>query len=75
LGVPLIQWGFKDPSALYPLNRYTVEAFEQEIFNIQYHMKMPRSEVLSWPLTERRRNWAMLVEQRKFEKNQTERPE
>jgi hypothetical protein len=68
----LTQWGFKDISRFTPLTGMTMEHIDQEIFNVVYHLKQSRNEVLSWPSSVRRRIWKQFKEQKEFEEQKKE---
>jgi len=53
-----------------PLFGADLDAFEQETFNLIYHLRQPRSEVMSWPTSVRRDMWRRYMKQREFEQRQ-----
>ena len=45
---------FRDLSPLCRPVLYDMDDFDQEIFNLMWHLKQSRSEIMSWPSSERR---------------------
>jgi hypothetical protein len=49
-----------------------MDDFEQEIFNLMWHLKQSRSEVMSWPSSERRIIWKKYQKQVELERKAIE---
>ena len=59
-----------DRSLFVPLLDYSLAGFNQEIFNLVFHIKQQWSEVMSWPSSVRGAMWNLFKEQRKFDEKQ-----
>ncbi len=59
---------FRDLSPLCRPVLYDIDDFEQEIFNLQWHLRQARSEVLSWPTSVRKIEWDKYCKQIKLER-------
>ena len=64
------QWGAKSYQLLLPILDFDIEHFDQLVYNIMYHLKQQRSEVLSWPTSEMRRIWRRHLKQMEFEQKE-----
>ncbi|MEW6352378.1 MAG: hypothetical protein AB1646_25275 [Thermodesulfobacteriota bacterium] len=42
------------------------------MFNLVYHLKQSRNEVMSWPISERRDMWKRMIAQYDFESAEAE---
>ena len=59
---------FRDLSPLCRPVLYNMDDFEQEIFNLMWHLKQSRSEIMSWPSSERRNLWKKYQNQVELER-------
>jgi hypothetical protein len=48
---------FRDLSPLCRPCLYDLDDFDQEIFNLMWHLKQSRNEIMSWPSSDRKRLW------------------
>lgn len=62
-----MEWGLVDRSIFVPMQGYTETNFNQEVFNLVFHLKQQWSDVMSWPSSVRVAMWEMFLEQRKFD--------
>ena len=60
---------FRDLSPLCRPVLYNLDDFDQEIFNLMWHLKQSRSEIMSWPSSERRTMWNKYKKQVELERN------
>ena len=59
---------FRDLSPLCRPVLYDMDDFDQEIFNLMWHLKQSRSEIMSWPSSERRIIWKKYQKQVELER-------
>lgn len=71
-GSDLTQWGYKDYTRLAPILAMTLDNFEQAVYNMMFHLKQQRSEVLSWPWSVQQTVWTKHLHQLELE-NEPER--
>jgi len=65
-----VQWGYRDASIWCPLVYETLKGFNQDVFNLEWHMKESKNDIMSWPSSVRKDTWKQYLAQVEFEKKE-----
>ncbi len=64
----LVSWGCSDLGMFIPMLGAEPEKLDKEVYNIVYHLKQQRSEVMSWSTRTRTTMWNLHLKQLEFER-------